>query len=288
MSKTIPAWARALLLADRAVHSTVRLAALVRTELLLAGLSEDEREAVNAAVFSAEDTYSPGGPAFSQGLFGWERTALATSPFPSSGRLLLGGAGGGRELAGLCALGYEVVAFEPAPGLAEALGQVAVGHARATAYQGSYGDLVRAARGDGGPLAGAVGGGFDGVVLGWASLSHVTDAGARVALLEALRTIAPHAPVLLSYLGPDDDGRANGRVEALRVPLRQALARVLGRTSAADGAGFVAGAGFYQRYSAGEIEALAEGTGYEVALHEREPYPHAIVVPRAGVTSPAS
>ena len=28
MSKTIPAWARALLLADRAVHSTVRLAAL--------------------------------------------------------------------------------------------------------------------------------------------------------------------------------------------------------------------------------------------------------------------
>ena len=60
MTTTIPAWARALLLADRAVHSSVRLAALVRTELLLAGLSTAEREAVNAAVFSAEDTYSPG------------------------------------------------------------------------------------------------------------------------------------------------------------------------------------------------------------------------------------
>lgn len=288
MSKTIPAWARALLLADRAVHSSVRLAALVRTELLLAGLSEDEREAVNAAVFSAEDTYSPGGPAFSQGLFGWERTALATAPFPSSGRLLLGGAGGGRELAGLCALGYEVVAFEPAPGLAEALGKVALDHPKASTYQGSYGDLVRAARGEGGPLAGAVGGGFDGVVLGWASLSHVTDADARVALLEALRAIAPHAPVLLSYLGPDDDGRANGRVEALRAPLRRWLTGVLGRARAAEGAGFVPGAGFYRRCSAGEIEALAEGAGYEVALHEREPYPHAIVVPRAEVTSPAS
>jgi len=288
MSKIIPAWARALLIADRAVHSTVRLAALVRTELLLAGLSADEREAVNAAVFSAEDTYSPGGPAFAQGLFGWERTVLATAPFPSSGRLLLGGAGGGRELAGLCALGYEVVAFDPAPGLAEALGKVAAEHPKASAYQGSYGDLVRAAHGEGGPLAGAVAGGFDGVVLGWASLSHVTEAGARAALLGALRVVAPQAPVLLSYLGPDDDGRANGRVEALRAPLRQWLAGALGRARAAEGAGFVPGAGFYQRYSAGEIEALAEGAGYEVALHEREPYPHAIVVPREGLTSPSS
>ena len=288
MTTTIPAWARALLLADRAVHSSVRLAALVRTELLLAGLSDGEREAVNAAVFSAEDTYAPGGPTFAQGLFGWERTALATAPFPSSGRLLLGGAGGGRELAGLCALGYEVVAFEPAPGLAEALARVAADHPKASAYRGSYGDLVRAARGEGGALAGAVGGGFDGVVLGWASLSHVTDAGARTALLEALRVIAPRAPVLLSYLGPDDDGRGNGRVEALRAPLRRWLAGVLGRTAAPGGAGFVPGAGFFERYTAGEIEALAEGAGYEVALHEREPYPHAIVVPRAAVASPAS
>lgn len=282
MSKTIPVWARALLLADRAVHSTVRLAALVRTELLLAGLSTDEREAVNAAVFSAEDTYAEGGPTFSHGLFGWERAALATAPFPTEGRLLLGGAGGGRELAGLCTLGYEVVAFEPAPGLAAELAKVAARHPGARAYQGSYDDLVGAARGGGGPLAGAVGGGFDGVVLGWASLSHVTDAGARSALLEAVRTVAPGAPVLLSYLGPDDDGRANGRVERLRAPLRQGLARLAGRAPAEAGEGFVPGAGFYQRFGAEEVEALAAAAGYEVALHEREPYPHAIVVPAAG------
>src|SRR4051812_42942522 len=98
MATPIPHWARALLLLDRAVHSTVRLAALARTELLLAGLSADEREAVNAAVFSAEDTYSPGGPTFAQGLFAWERAAVSGPPFPPAGRVLLGGAGGGREL----------------------------------------------------------------------------------------------------------------------------------------------------------------------------------------------
>jgi SAM-dependent methyltransferase len=277
---TIPTWARALLLADRAVHSTVRLAALVRTELLLAGLSPGEREAVNATVFSAEDTYAPGGPTFSSGLFAWERAAVATAPFPRSGRVLLGGAGGGRELAELCALGYEVVAFEPAPALAAALREVAAGLPRATALEGSYGDLVRASRGDGGPLGAVAGSRFDAVVLGWASFSHLTDPAARSALLAALRSLAPSAPVLLSYLGPDDDGRANGRVERLRAPVRRALARAAGRAPAAAGEGFIPSAGFYQRFTAAEVDGVAAAAGYEVAMHEREPYPHALLAPR--------
>ncbi|TAK24825.1 MAG: class I SAM-dependent methyltransferase [Myxococcaceae bacterium] len=283
MTTPIPAWARALLLADRAVHSSVRLAALVRTELLLAGLSTAEREAVNAAVFSAEDTYSPGGPTFAHGLFAWEREAFATAPFPPSGRVLLGGGGGGRELTGLCALGYEVVAFEPAPALSEALIAVAAKHPRARALRGSYADLVLAARGGGGPLGSLLGERYDAVVLGWASLSHVTDAAERASLLAALRSLAPGAPVLLSYLGPDDDGRANGRVERLRAPLRRWLSRAAGRAAAAEGEGFVPGAGFYQRYTPEEIEALASAAGYELAMHEREPYPHALLAPRSTV-----
>ncbi|MDB4932974.1 MAG: hypothetical protein JWM10_5458 [Myxococcaceae bacterium] len=281
MAAVVPVWARALLLVDRAVLSTVRLAALVRTELLLAGLSTSEREAVNAAVFSAEDTYAPGGPAFAQGLFAWERETLATAPFPAAGRVLLGGAGGGRELAGLCALGYDVVAFEPAPALSDALATVAAQHPGARALRGAYADLVLAVGGGGGPLAALVGERYDGVVLGWASLSHLTDAGERAELFAALRALAPTAPVLLSYLGPDDDGRANGRVERLRAPLRRGLARVLRSAPAAEGAGFVPGAGFYQRFTAAEIEALATAAGYDVALHEREPYPHALLRPRA-------
>ena len=192
--------------------------------------------------------------------------------------MLLGGAGGGRELAGLATLGYEVVAFEPASALAEALASVAAQHTGTRSLRGSYADLVRAIRGDGGPLGALAGMHFDAIVLGWASLSHVTHAPDRQALFGALRTLAPAAPVLVSYLGPDDDGRANGRVEALRAPVRRLLARAMRRDVPEPGQGFVPVAGFYQRFTPDEIEALAAASGYRVALHASEPYPHALFV----------
>ncbi|MEZ4405705.1 MAG: class I SAM-dependent methyltransferase [Polyangiales bacterium] len=171
------------------------------------------REAITARVFAAEDTYAPGGPTYEQGLFAWERAALAHASVPASGRVLLGGAGGGRELKALAAMGYEVVAFEPSDGLVDALTAVAreVG---ATALQGSYRDLARAKDGVG--LAVLSEQRFDLVVLGWASFAHLTDDDDRRALFVALRALAPDAPVLISYLGPDDDPRWNGRVAALR------------------------------------------------------------------------
>ena len=47
---------------------------------------------------------------FEDGLFPWERAEIVAS-FPPSGRILLGAAGGGRELFDLCRMGYEVLAF---------------------------------------------------------------------------------------------------------------------------------------------------------------------------------
>ncbi len=276
---TVPAWIRALLAADRAVHSTVRIAALVRTELLLAGSDPATRHAVNARVFSAEDTYTPGGPAFAHGLFAWERAALTHPAFPRRGRVLLGGAGGGRELVGLVEAGFSVVAFEPAEALAESLTRVAAGYPGARGLHGGYHDLVRGVRGEGGPLAGLRDEAFDAVILGWASFTHLTAPDEARSLLDALRTLCPAAPVLLSYLGPDDDGRANGRVEALRLPLRTLLGRITGR-QAAEGEGFAPGAGFFRRFTGAEVEGLAEAAGYSVALHRTEPYPHTILVPR--------
>lgn len=272
----VPLWARALLLADRAALSAARVAALLRTELLLAGADAATREAITAAVFSAEDTYAPGGPTYEQGLFAWERAALAHASVPARGRVLLGGAGGGRELRALAAMGYEVVAFEPADGLIDALAAVAreVG---ATALQGSYRDLTRAAARSG-PLAALSGTRFDLVVLGWASFAHLTDEGDRRALFSTLRALATDAPVLLSYLGPDDDPRWNGRVAALRAPVRAALYALSGRR-VREGEGFEPGAGFYRRSTPDEVESLAREAGYAVALHEREPYPHAILTP---------
>lgn len=276
---TIPPWIRALLAVDRVVHSSVRLAALVRSEVLLAGADAATRHAVNAQVFSAEDTYTPGGPAFAQGLFDWERDALAHPAFPAAGRVLLGGAGGGRELVALCDAGYAVDAFEPAPGLYDALAAVASQRSGVRTFAAGYGELIDAVVHGHGPLAALRATRYDAVVLGWASVTHLTDDRELRALLAALRSLAPTAPVLLSYLGPDDDGRANGRVEALRRPLRSALARVTGR-HVAEGEGFAPGAGFYRRFAPAQMEALAAEAGYRCALHRVQPYPHALLVPR--------
>jgi len=275
----LPRWIRALLVTDRAVHSTVRLAALVRSELLLAGTGPATRHAINARVFSAEDTYTPGGPAFAHGLFDWERAALEHPAFPATGHVLLGGAGGGRELLGFLNAGYTVDAFEPAPGLAEALAGVAAAHPGARTFTAGYTDLVGAVERHRGPLAAVRGTQYDAIVLGWASFTHLTDDHEARSLLDALRSLAPTAPVLLSYLGPDDDGRANGRVEALRGPLRRLLARATGN-HAAEGEGFAPGVGFYRRFRPEQVEALVAETGYGCALHRTEPYPHALLVPR--------
>lgn len=273
-------WVRALLLADRVVHSSVRAAALLRSELLLAALDEAERAAVNARVFSAEDTYAPGGPMYERGLFAWEREVIAHQAFPRSGRVLLGGAGGGRELVALAAQGYAVDAFEPAPVLAHALAELTTSRPNTRALNGGYSELVRAARGEGGPLGCLCDQRYDAVILGWASFSHLCSDDAREALFEALRALAPRAVVLVSYLGADDDGRLNGRVEALRGPLRAGLARVFRRGACVEGEGFAPGAGFFRRTTPDAFEALVEGAGYSPLLHTQEPYPHALLAPR--------
>ncbi len=189
-----------LLVLDRIATRALRAGEVLRDGILFAWVPPAARSQATTALYTTQATYLPGGPRFKAGLFDWERRALATPPFPRCGRVLLGGAGGGRELAGLCALNYAVVAFEPSPTLAAGAQRIAVEIPGAQAYQASYDDLVRAVRYGEGSLAGApLAGGFDAVVLGWGSFSHLTDPDERTALLHAVRDLAPTAPVLLSW-----------------------------------------------------------------------------------------
>ena len=57
------------------------------------------------------------------------------------GRLLIGGAGGGREAFALAARGYEVVAFEPSAALARSMVQHAPAGISVEALIGRYEDL---------------------------------------------------------------------------------------------------------------------------------------------------
>jgi hypothetical protein len=143
---------------------------------------------------------------------------------------------------------------------------------------GDYDDLVRAVRGESTRLSPVATQHYDAIILGWGSLSYVTPEAARLALLVALKTLAPNAPVILSFiprLGSDERGRA----AALRRGLRRLLPRLGGQPASDSGELFVPWGGFASALPLDEIERLALQSGYRPAVLETEPYGHALLVP---------
>jgi hypothetical protein len=277
MKEKAPLLVRALLVLDRVMSALWRASVMIRDEALWAWTSQPDRERTNRAIYGRLKTYLPGGVTFEEGLFDWERAAITSSSFPPSGRILLGAAGGGRELAELCKMGYEVVAFEPAPALAESARAVAFPYPESKVIFASFADIVRAARNGSGPLAPHVcAREFHGVILGWTSFSYV-GREERDALLKALRVLAPRAPVLLSYLvaGDSSEGR-QGRIRRwFRLLLRLTGAPAL----AAPGDGFQPWMGFFQTLTPEEVRSLADRTGYKPVYVKGPPAPHALFVP---------
>jgi hypothetical protein len=286
---SVPAWVKLLRRTDQLVWYAYRFHAVLRDELLFAWLDPAQRDAVTQHAYSRQHIYLPGGATFERGLFDWEKTALALPQVPRTGRVLLGAAGGGRELQGLAAMGYEVTAFEPNPTLLEGTRAIARRWGdRVTVLQGTYDDMIAAACEGTGPLASLrERGGFDLVIFGWGSFTHVIDPSRQRELLRAAHALAPQAPLLLSFFTRQEAGDGPvGNAERLRRRLRHAFA-LLGRPSAAPaGLGYEAGGGFVYSFTVGEIQALAFEAGYLVERFEPLPFPHALLQPLAA--APAS
>jgi hypothetical protein len=278
MKERVPRFIRAFVLLNRVLSAMWRTSVMVRDETLWAWTSKPSRERINRAIYNGQKTYLPGGATFEDGLFEWEREAL-TSSFPPSGRILLGAAGGGRELAGLCKLGYEVVAFEPSPVLVEAARAVAAPYPKSKVISASYADLVRAVEAGSGPLAPHVcGREFHGVIFGWTSFSYVWREE-RDPLLKALRTLAPRAPVLLSYIGEGDT--FEGKLARVRFWYRRLL-RLTGAPALAEpGDAFHPWMGFLQVITPSDVQSLAERTGYRLVYEKHSYTSHALFVPSA-------
>ena len=160
---------------DRLAHS-VR----TRRQGLLEGfasavLSSEELLSQTTAVY--ERRGEPSGA-----LHEWELEWLKLAP-PPPARVLVGGAGYGRECAALAARGYRVVAYEPSAEAAEACAD------HAPCVVGTHEDLTLAVERGAGPLAAMIDDEpFDVVWLGWGSLSHVLGrADRRRTLLASAR-----------------------------------------------------------------------------------------------------
>jgi hypothetical protein len=267
-------WVRCLLVADRGVEKAAWLVRTALGRVICVCTPPERRDEVTAWVYGKEVVYRPGSALLKPGLFPWESEAVQTPPFPGSGRLLVGGVGGGRELVGLASLGYEVVAFEPSS-LVEGASQVASDWPGTEVVQASYRDLIAAADGRASPLSRVLADGFDGVVLGWGSLSHVVSADERQSLLASLRRLLPSAPVLCSFWSDPGPHRPT--------PAQRALHRVgnWAERLQEPGLRFQSRSGFIHVFTRDELESLARDAGYDPVLYEGEPFPHALLAPLA-------
>ena len=195
---------RASYLVDRAYRSYNRLRML--SVLCLA--SDRFLDTYNEQAYSRLDRYQAGAV---DGLFDWEQQAItAYFPAPPS-RILIGGAGAGREALALADLGYEVIAFEPALCLLRGfLKQPARNNLQV--YRGNYQSL---------PLLQPVREGaaavdlrslppFDAAVFGYGSYSHLRSQQERVAALNRFRSLA-QGPILISFIDISPPGPSSSR-----------------------------------------------------------------------------
>jgi len=272
----LPLWIRGLLLASRGIAWMFRMQEALRDEILLAFVAPKRRDAVTAAAYARDNSYLPGGATFEQGLYSWEIALLERPEIPRRGRVLLAGAGGGREVLALADRGYEVSAFEPVERYCNACATAPAQGGKVQVACGSYKDLVAYAGEGAGRLAG-LRGPFDLVWLGWGSFAHITDIEDQAAVLNSLRALAPNAPVVLSYFlnaspeQPDAPSR-------MRRGLRRTLVMLGGRQASAA-IRFWPWAGFAYVFTRSELEHLFRATGYSPAVMREEPYAHALLLP---------
>lgn len=265
----IPLWLRVLDAVANRAERAARLVGAIRDETAIAWTKPDGRTRLTSALFDRQKTYLPGGNTFAHGLFYWEREMLV-SPFPQQGRLLVGGAGGGREATVLADRGYSVFAFDPSAQLVR-VGAPPLAERGVILLCASYDDVVSAAAGAPSPLVLAFTTPFDGVLLGWGSLSLVVSDADRLALMAALRKLNPHAPVVLSFDELVDTELPGSLVARVREFLRRLYVRFGADGYTGERMRYASWAGIIRMSSIEEVGSVARSAGYRVEKHGSAP-----------------
>lgn len=148
-----------------------------------------------------------------RGLFPWEVTALEA--FEGCRRLLVIGAGGGREVLALSRMGYEVEGYECNRALVAFADDF-------LPRQGCAGRVRWLAR-DAVPDAAAP---FDGIIVGWSAYMLISGRAHRIGLLRRLLPLVkPGGPILLSFFTRAADGPRVRVAAAVANAIRAVLRR---------------------------------------------------------------
>jgi SAM-dependent methyltransferase len=193
------------------------------------------------------------------GLFDWERESVERF-FPEGGRVVVTGAGGGREVLALRGMGFDATGFEPNAALVEA-GRAVL------AEDGHEGRLDLLER-DAFPPGQS---GLDGVVVGWGSYHFIAGRERRAAFLRDVHAaLRPGGVVLLSFFT-----RADGDPQAATITRVANAVRAVRRGERLE-LGDDLRPQFAHRFTVDEIRTELQACGFEVLHDAREPYGHAV------------
>jgi hypothetical protein len=246
-----PGWLTLYLGGDRRLEAVVQRVRGVWDGLWLGLLDEQQLARLDQAYYDGEGIYLTEAHN-RRGFFPWEESVVGEHLEPGS-RVLVTGAGGGREVVALLARGYDAQGYEPNAALA-AFGSTL------TAADG-HGDRVHVSDRSVVP-AGVT---ADAVVLGWGSYMLVPSRAQRIELLRAASAATGgRGVVVLSYFPMPQDRRQF--TTALRVarPLRRWLRReppVLGDALSPNFAHHFTRGQIRDEVAAAGLSLVASGTG---------------------------
>ena len=209
-----------------------------------------------------------------------ERVGRATASARTGGesgaqrgvRVLVGAAGGGREVLFFVGRGCDVMALEPSGALRCLCGARAPGVPLIAAR---YEDVASGRV--------SVGGEFDAVLLGLGSLSHVLDGATRLSLLRALADACPRGPILASVLAPPrahasrrgaarlGAGSTIGRAAAIGRAIGAAVRARRSLPPREIGEVMFGGLGFARLFERDELRSLAASIGRRAVLEDDPP-----------------
>lgn len=250
----------------RAVHLTsaadraYRLFDRTRSTLVLAFASDEFLDEYNRIAYGRSESYRAGAATFRAGLFDWEREAIDRYFPPPPGRVLVGGAGGGREAFALVERGYTVVAFDPADALVDSMRATAPAGLRAC--RGGYGDLPHLEDVEGRTVDLATGAPFDAAIVGWSSFSHLRSDGERLDALRRLGALT-RGPILVSYFAQGGDGRPGTSGGSIGRWIRR-------RRDARGPSVFSVRIGYYRLLTHDDMESFVRNAGLDVAGADRD------------------
>ena len=240
----------------------------------LGALTDEQLTRLTTEAYNRRGTYAR------KDIFDWEREWFEQDLPPPPARILVGGAGSGREVRYLISKGYRVVAFDPAENYVKNELKKGLPEGWEAFYVGSYQDIYESEVASNAEFRRQIfrSSPYDAVIMGWGSLIHVPDESNRVNLFKQFSRLV-EGPVLASFWARRKVGDPPPRSKASQAG--ELLANRIGKARPGDfGDGVQGTSGFTHSFTEEELAGLAEQAGFFIkewwdGLH----YPHVTFIP---------